>query len=481
MKILLTGANGYIGKRLLPVLVEKGHTVICVVRDPRRFSPPDHVKEHISVVQADLLKPETLQALPKDISAAYYLVHSMGGGRKFYDIEAAAAQNFVHYLEQTQAKQVIFLSGISSSKTYSQHLASRRNVEQVLKHGKVSVTILRAAIIIGSGSASFEIIRDLVEKLPVMITPRWLNSRCQPIAIRDVLFYLTNVLLHPLCLNKTLEIGGPDILTYKEMLLELARQRHLKRYIYTIPILTPRLSSYWLYFLTSTSFSIARSLVESLRYDAIVHRSDIHQIIPHKCLTYADAINLAFSKIEQKAVISSWKDALVSGNMPQEYMDYVQLPENGVLTDKQVMEIIDTPEKVLDNIWRIGGKRGWYKTDWLWRIRGFIDKMVGGVGLRRGRRSPNDLQAGDSLDFWRVLLADKQGGRLLLYAEMKLPGEAWLQFRIFNDKGKKYLEQLAVFRPKGITGRFYWYLMLPFHYIIFRGMIRNIINANAND
>ncbi|KAA9332747.1 SDR family oxidoreductase [Adhaeribacter soli] len=480
MKILLTGANGYIGKRLLPVLLEKGHEVICIVRDPRRFHLEESLQEQVQVIKADLLNETSLANLPTDIDAAYYLVHSMGSGTPdFYQAEARSAANFTAYLNQTNAKQVLYLSGISQGEKLSRHLASRANVEQVLRTGKVPVTVLRASIIIGSGSASFEIIRDLVEKLPLMITPKWLHSRCQPIAIRDVLFYLSEVLFCEPCLNRTLDIGGPDVLTYKEMLLKLARLRGLKRAIITLPILTPKLSSYWLYFLTSTTFSIARRLVESLKTDSVAENHEIQQLIPHQCLTYEEALKLAFSKIEQNSVISSWTDALVSGTINQHYMDFVQIPHNGVFTDRQVIEIHRPEAEVLENVWRIGGQRGWYQTNWLWRLRGLLDKLVGGVGLRRGRRDPVNLRAGDSVDFWRVLLADKENKRLLLYAEMKLPGEAWLQFRIIEEHDKKYLEQLAAFRPKGLTGRLYWYAVLPFHFLIFNAMARNIVHYGS--
>ncbi|WP_242927295.1 SDR family oxidoreductase [Pontibacter vulgaris] len=476
MKLLLTGANGYIGKRLLPLLVEQQHEVVCVVRDPRRFDVPETLKEKVQVIQGDLLRPETLLALPTDIEAAYYLVHSMGGsGNSFDKAEEDSATNFVNYLNTTIARQIIYLSGISNDKNLSKHLTSRRHVEDVLDNASAHLTVLRAAIIIGSGSASFEIIRDLVEKLPVMVTPKWLNSKCQPIAIRDVLTYLTAVLGREDCFEKRFEIGGPDILTYKQMLLKLAEVRHLKRFIFTLPVLTPRLSSYWLYFVTSTSYTIARSLVDSLRNDAVVKDSSIQQIIPHNCLNYEEAVKLAFSKIEQNAVVSSWKDALVSGTMALNYMDFVQIPEHGVLTDKQRLKFDRDPDEVMANIWSIGGNRGWYKTDFLWSIRGLLDKMVGGVGLRRGRRSPDHVFAGDTIDFWRVLLADKKSRRMLLYAEMKLPGEAWLQFKICEEPDGNYLEQLAAFRPDGLLGRLYWYMLLPFHFIIFGGMARNII------
>ncbi|GAB3848460.1 SDR family oxidoreductase [Hymenobacter terrigena] len=488
MKILLTGATGYIGQRLLPLLAEAGHDIICLVRDPRRFSLPETLPEarhpQVSVVQGDLLRPETLAAVPTDIDAAYYLVHSMSGGNEdFFQQEQRSARHFTDYLNTTTARQVIYLSGIANDHDLSVHLRSRRAVENVLGEATTArLTVLRASIIIGSGSASFEIIRDLVEKLPVMVTPRWLNSRCQPIGIRDIMFYLTSVLDNPACFGRAFDVGGPDVLTYREMLLGLAAERGYKRWIVTVPVLTPRLSSWWLYLVTSTTFSLAQSLVESLRNDTICDpKNSIAAVVPHECMSYRAALALAFQRIEQNEVVSSWSDALSSGVMRQNYMDAIQIPKNGMFFDRQLMPFTRPVAEVLDNIWRIGGERGWYKTDWLWRIRGLMDKAVGGVGLRRGRRSPSRLRAGDPLDFWRVLVADKPGRRLLLYAEMKLPGEAWLQFRILNQPdGSHAVEQLAAYRPRGLAGRLYWYAVLPFHGIIFKGMVKNLVEYREN-
>jgi uncharacterized protein YbjT (DUF2867 family) len=483
MKILLTGATGYIGQRLLPLLAAAGHDVVCLVRDARRFALPDTLSEElrprVSVAQGDLLKPDSLADLPLDIEAAYYLVHSMSGnGKNFFQLEQQSAHNFTKYLDRTAARQIIYLSGIANDEGLSVHLRSRSAVESVLeKAEKAQLTVLRASIIIGSGSASFEIIRDIVEKLPVMVTPRWLNSRCQPLGIRDVVFYLQAVLDNEACLGQSFDLGGPDILTYKEMLLGLAAERGYKRWIVTVPVLTPRLSSWWLYLVTSTSFSLAQSLVESLKNDTVADPArSIAHVIPHECMTYREALALAFQRIEQNEVVSSWSDAMSSGTLRQNYMDAIQIPKNGMFFDRQLKPFTRPVAEVLDNIWRIGGDRGWYKTDWLWRIRGLMDKLVGGVGLRRGRRSPSRLRAGDPLDFWRVLVADRAAKRLLLYAEMKLPGEAWLQFRIVdNPDGTHAVEQLAAYRPQGLLGRLYWYSVLPFHGIIFKGMVKNLV------
>ncbi|UOR03679.1 SDR family oxidoreductase [Hymenobacter aerilatus] len=479
MKILLTGATGYIGQRLLPLLVDAGHEVVCLVRDPRRFVLPESLKDQVEVAAGDLLQPDSLTELPLDIDAAYYLVHSMSGhDANFFRAEQQSAQHFVGYLNRTTARQVIYLSGIANDRALSTHLRSRRAVEKALKRAcTAQLTVLRASIIIGSGSASFEIIRDLVEKLPVMITPRWLQSRCQPLGVRDVIFYLTAVLDNPACLGRSFDVGGPDVLTYRDMLLGLARVRGYRRLVFTVPVLTPRLSSWWLYLVTSTTFSLAQSLVESLRNDTVVDpKRSIADAVPHTCMNYEESLRLAFQRIEQNEVVSSWSDALSSGVMERHFMDHIQLPQYGVLRDCQELRFRRDPEEVRQNVWRIGGDRGWYKVDWLWRLRGLLDKLVGGVGLRRGRRSPTNLRAGDPLDFWRVLVADRRARRLLLYAEMKLPGEAWLQFRILpHDDGTHTLEQLAVFRPRGLAGRLYWYALVPFHFIIFKGMIENIV------
>jgi uncharacterized protein YbjT (DUF2867 family) len=389
-------------------------------------------------------------------------------------MEAIAAANFVSLINATTARQIIYLSGIVNDADLSAHLLSRKNVEDILMRANAQLTVLRAAIIIGSGSASFEIIRDLVEKLPVMVAPKWLKTRCQPIGIRNVIEYLQGVLLKQESFHQTFDIGGTEILTYKQMLYGFAKMRGLKRLIITIPVLTPKLSSLWLVFVTSTTYSLARSLVNSMRNEVICNDTRIQQIVPTKILSYEESLQLAFDKISQKSVISSWKDAISLSTMDKNFLNNVQVPEHGVFTDKRQIEFVRNREEVIENIWRIGGNRGWYFGNWMWRIRGVMDKMVGGVGLRRGRRSETDLKAGDALDFWRVLLADKPNGRLLLYAEMKLPGEAWLEFRVKESEGKKILFQTATYRPLGLWGRLYWYSVLPFHGLIFPKMAENI-------
>ncbi len=481
MKILLTGSTGYIGRRLLPTLLANGHEVICLVRDQRRFDWEDFSKEEltrISVVEGDLAKASSLEAAPSDFDVAYYLVHSMSSSYEdFTRVESDSANNFVDLVNRSKAKQIIYLSGIVNDAGLSSHLRSRKNVEDILKTSKVPATVLRAAIIIGSGSASFEIIRDLVEKLPVMVAPRWLKTRCQPIGIRNVIDYLQGVILKPEAFNQSFDIGGADVLTYKEMLLGYAKVRKLKRLIITVPVLSPKLSSLWLYFVTSTSYSLAHTLVASMKNEVICHDTSIQKVVPIKILHYQEALELDFEKISQKNIISSWKDAISQDTMRINFLDNMMVPQHGVLTDKRVVEFDRNKSEVIENLWRIGGEQGWYFGNWMWRIRGVMDKMVGGVGLRRGRRSEIDLKSGDALDFWRVQVADKKTGRLLLYAEMKLPGEAWLEFRIKESNGKKFLTQTATFQPLGLWGRVYWYLVLPFHGLIFPKMAKGIVSA----
>jgi hypothetical protein len=374
-------------------------------------------------------------------------------------------------MKTTNVKQVVSLSGIVNEEHLSEHLKSRKNVEDVLYKGDFNLTVIRAGIIVGSGSASFEIIRDLCEKLPIMITPKWVNTKCQPIGIRDVLKFLKGVLGKEETYNQSFDVGGPNVLSYKEMMKGYAKVRKLNLTIINVPVMTPKLSSYWLYFVTSTSYKLASNLVDSMRINVIAkdHRlQDMLGIQPH---TYEETIEMAFAKIEQNQVISSWKDSKVSSRYSQKDLNkYIKVPKYGCLHDHQSMKADDS-EKALEKIWAIGGKNGWYYANTLWKIRGYIDKFVGGVGLRRGRTNPDKINPGDSLDFWRVLMADKEEKRLLLFAEMRVPGEAWLEFRIDENN---VVHQNATFRPKGLRGRLYWYSMLPFHYFIFNGMLTQI-------
>ena len=471
MKILVTGATGYIGKRLIPLLLNDGHTIVCPVRDKKRAENYYKEQKNIALFEADFLNIKSLENIPKDIDAAYYLIHSMSNSAKeFHVLEEKCAFNFKRFAESTSIKQVIYLSGITNDTKLSKHLLSRKNVENTLASKKYALTTFKAGIIVGSGSSSFEIIRDLVEKLPAMIAPKWLNTKTQPLAIRDVLSFLHKALAKKELYNTSYDIFGPEILTYKEMLLQFAAVRKLKRSILTVPVMTAKLSSYWLYFVTSTSYKLASSLVNSMGVEVIGKKSNINQILDINPMSYKEAVQLAFNKIEQNSIISSWKDSYVSSGKLKNYVgEFINVPKYGCFRDFKKRTVKDK-ERALNKIWAIGGETGWYYGTFLWKIRGFLDQLFGGAGLRRGRRHPTELNAGDALDFWRVIYADKEKGKLLLYAEMILPGEAWLEFKI--EKG--ILHQTATFRPRGLAGRLYWYAVMPFHWFVFNGMINNI-------
>ena len=475
MKILLTGATGYIGKRMLIQLLKEGHHVVCIVRDAYRLQANKFDNEHgkLEIITGDFLQPATLDKIPFDIEAAYYFLHSMAdAGEDFEEAEKTTALHFKKAIEQTGARQVIYLTGIVNDQHLSKHLQSRKAVEDILKSDRYALTALRAGIIVGSGSASFEIIRDLVEKLPIMVAPKWVNTKCQPIAIRNVIEFLMGVLNKDFTFNKHYDIAGEEVFTYKEMLLGYAAARKLRRRIITIPVLTPRLSSYWLYFITSTSYTLAKNLVNSMRVPVLAEPNNLAQQLGIKLLTYRQAIQLAFDKIAQNDVMSSWYDSFSDSFHQRNIWQYIEVPDKAVFTDKK-QRPIKNEAQTLDRIFGIGGSTGWYSAQLLWRIRGLLDKLFGGVGLRRGRRNKDKLEAGDTVDFWRVLLASRDEKRLLLFAEMKLPGEAWLEFRIKNNT----LFQTATFRPRGLAGRAYWYAVCPFHFFVFNSMINKLVGA----
>ncbi len=471
MKILVTGATGYIGKRLIPLLLNDGHTIVCTVRDKDRA--PKNFKNHknITVVEVDFLNPVSLKNIPKDIDIAYYLIHSMSNSStEFHILEEKCAENFKNHIENTSTKQVIYLSGITNDTKLSKHLLSRKNVETKLQSTKYAITTFKAGIIVGSGSSSFEIIRDLVEKLPAMVAPKWLNTKTQPIAIRDVLTFLQRAIDNKDLFDKSYDIFGPEILTYKQMLLEFASIRGLKRRIITIPIMTPKLSSYWLYFVTSTSYKLAASLVNSMGIEIIGKPSNINKLLNIKPISYNQAVKNAFVKIEQNSIVSSWKDSFISSELNSDLHEHINVPTYGCFTDIKQRTVTDL-DFTLTKIWSIGGENGWYYGTFLWKLRGYFDKFFGGIGLRRGRTHPTELNNGDSLDFWRVIYVNKEAKKLLLYAEMKLPGEAWLEFKIEDN----ILYQTATFRPQGIAGRLYWYAVTPFHWFVFNGMISKLV------
>jgi uncharacterized protein YbjT (DUF2867 family) len=474
MKILLTGSTGYIGKRLLQQLLEQGHEVICLVRNLERLMSAEQSLIGFTGVEIDLLNPVPESAVSLDFDVAFFLIHSMSTSiKEFMNEEAQSAGNFADFIRRSNCKQVIYLSGISNSEKLSRHLQSRKNVEEILRNSGKHLTVIRAGIIVGSGSASFEIIRDLMEKLPVIVAPTWVNTLCQPVAVGNVIKYLTGCMLNPVTFDQTFDIGGSEILPYREMLLQYAEVRGLRRRIYVVPFISPRISSYWLYFVTSTSYYLAVNLVNSMKVEVVCKDTRLKDILGITPLTYKEACTRALERINLDTVQSSWTDA-VSMKKPGQLFQYLDVPLYGILRDRRRLKINGDPQAVLNKVFSIGGDTGWYYASWIWKIRGMIDKFVGGVGLRRGRRNASELNPGDSLDFWRVLIADKDNMRLLLFAEMKVPGEAWLEFRILKKNDGYYLYQTATFMPYGLSGRLYWFLMLPFHLFMFRGMIREI-------
>jgi uncharacterized protein YbjT (DUF2867 family) len=434
MQVLVTGANGYIGMRLIRSLLDAGHEITAVVRDRRRFPVSDFATDEtrLRVIEADFLDAATLDGLPHGMDAAYYLIHSMGSGGDFARREEQCANgNFATAAKDHGWKRLIYLGGLAADEgPLSEHLSSRRRVEQILHDSGVPLTALRASIIVGSGSASFEIIRDLAEKLPLLITPRWVHTRCQPIAIRNVLDYLTEILRHPETAGESYDIGGPEVMSYLDLIKGYCEVRGLRRFFLPTRLLSPRLSSGWLCLLTSTSFPLARSLVDSLTHETVCHDSKIRAIIPLELLSYHEAVGRALARIAQNHVPSSWIDSLAAGTLPPHLFGAIKVPEHGVLRDSRMAPLAATA--------RAGHRAGLVDR----RQRRLAVHELGVAAARhrgqdRGRhrhpprrRHPSELRAGDALDFWRVLLADRATGRLILYAEMRLPGEAWLEFSI---------------------------------------------------
>lgn len=474
-KIFVTGATGFVGKRLILSLLAEGHQVyaLCRVKGTRVFAEE---KPNLFHVWGDLRNEETYKSIPIDIDAAYYLVHSMSGiVASLQNTEEEVAKAFVQGMKNTQVKQLIYLGGIiNQDHELSPHLGSRLHVEEILSQSGIHTTILRASLIIGSGSASFEIIRDLCEKLPFMIVPKWVNSLCQPIAIRDVLFYLTKVLLNESCYNKVFDIGGPEVLTFKELMLRYSRIRGLKTRMIEVPFLSPRLSGYWLFFISSVRFSICYYLVESMKNSTVVQLGNIQSLLPHTCLTYEQSLQEAMEEVSNDRILSTWMDSWETVELNPDVEEFLLRTEQSCFKDIQQIPIKGSEETVINRIWKIGGKNGYYTFDWAWYLRGLADKMVGGIGLNRGRRDPNDIYVGDSIDFWRVLVADKKKGHLVLLSNMKVPGKAWLSFELVPHEGSPYLVQTAFFQPSGVLGKLYWYLLYPIHWFLFRRMAKAI-------
>jgi uncharacterized protein YbjT (DUF2867 family) len=471
--VLVTGATGYIGGRLVPRLLEAGHTVRCMVRDRTRIERRSW-ESRVQVAVGDVLEPATLPAALEGVQVAYYLIHSMGAGSSFHERDLTAARNFARAAGAAGVRRIIYLGGLAdASAELSEHLRSRQQTGDVLREGGVPVTEFRAGVIVGSGSVSFEMIRYLSERLPVMICPRWVYTRTQPIGIRDVLDYLTAALSVEASAGRVIEIGGAEVLTYGEMMTGYAEVRGLRRLLVPVPVLTPRLSSYWVNLVTPIPASIARPLVEGLRNENVVRDPSAGELFPDiRPADYRTSVSRALARLEAADVESAWSDALSTsqGDLPP----VVLATHEGMIVERR-QRVVDAPTgRVFATFMGIGGERGWFYWDWAWRLRGFADRVFGGVGLRRGRRDPDDLRVGDALDFWRVEAVEPER-MMRLRAEMRVPGKAWLQFESGGRAdGGTLLVQTAFFAPKGLAGWLYWYALYPFHAFIFSGLIDRV-------
>lgn len=462
-RVAIAGASGYIGGRLVPRLLELGYLVRCLVRSPGKLEGRPWSRDpRVEIRPADWRNLEGCQA-------AYYLVHSMmSAGGEYARRDRELALEFARAARVSGVERIIYLGGLGETgAALSEHLASRREVEQALASAGVPVTVLRAAMIIGSGSASFEILRYLVERLPVMITPRWVSTPCQPIGVRNVLGYLTGVLELPETAGQVYDIGGPEVMCYRDIMRVMAEELDLKRrWVIAVPVLTPRLSSYWIHLVTPLTHEIARPLAEGLKNPVVCREDRIRELIPQPLLSIREAIQAALRKVAGRDVETNWS---MAGPMPGD-PDWAG---GKVFRDERSIEIAAPAWAAYRAVCRVGGGHGWYAADWLWRVRGWMDQLAGGPGLRRGRRDPNEVTYGEALDFWRVTGIERD--RLLsLRAEMRLPGEALLEFRIEESEGGCLLRQSALFKPRGLLGLLYWYAVLPLHNLVFSGMLRGI-------
>lgn len=471
--ILVTGATGYVGGRLVPRLLEAGYQVRCLVRDPARLQGRPWFDD-VDVVRGDVLNPETLSPALQGVEAAYYMIHSMKSSADFHRRDLNAARNFGNAAKNTGVRRLIYLGGLVDPNTaLSEHLSSRQQTGQVLREAGIPVTEFRAAAIIGSGSLSFEMVRYLTERLPVMICPRWVYTRTQPIAIRDVLSYLVTALEVPESAGQIIEIGGADVLTYGEMMLGYARERGLRRHLVPVPVLTPRLSSYWVHWVTPIPAEIAKPLIQGLRNELIVREDTAQRLFPKiRPMAYRTAVQRTLANLDASQVETIWSDALASSQ--GDITPVTLTTQDGMIIEQRQQLVNAPPAAVYRAYTGLGGRRGWPYFDWAWRIRGIMDRLVGGVGLRRGRRDPDELRVGDALDFWRVEAVEPD--RLLrLRAEMKVPGRAWLQFESKPQADDRtILQQTALFAPKGLSGLLYWYALYPLHSLIFSGMVQQL-------
>jgi len=473
MRLLITGATGYVGGRLVPRLLDVGQDVRCLVRDRTRLDGRPWIHA-VEIVEGDVLKPDSLTAAMSGIDVAYYLIHSMGNANDFHARDLMAARNFGTAAQAAGVTRIVYLGGLGDPDTnLSQHLRSRQETGRALGEAGVPVTEFRAAIIVGSGSVSFEMIRYLTERLPVMVCPRWVFTKVQPIAIRNVLEYLVSVLQTPASTGQIIELGGEDVLTYGDMMREYARERKLRRWLISVPVLTPKLSAYWVHWITPVSAGITRPLIEGLRNQVIVRDNKAQTLFPDiKPLSYRAAVRRTLDRLVHGNIETAWSDALSTSH--GHTTPVVLTTDQGMILERRQRVVDASAEDVFQVFSGLGGQRGWFYANWTWQIRGAIDRLVGGVGLRRGRRDPDAVRVGDALDFWSVEAVIPN--RLMrLRAEMKVPGLAWLQFEAqAMDDNRTHLFQTAYFAPKGLLGLLYWYLFYPAHLFIFPGMIREI-------
>ncbi len=477
-KCLVTGATGYIGGRLAPQLLQKGYDVRVLTRDADRLQGRLWIDE-VEVIEGDVLKPETLTAALKDIDIAYYLIHSMSGNStsNFHKRDMQAAENFGKAAKENNVERIIYLGGLGNPEDkLSEHLSSRQQTGKILRESGVAVTEFRAAIVVGSGSKSFEMIRYLSERLPVMICPKWVYSKVQPIAIRDALQYLVSAIEKPETKNEIIEIGGSSIITYADMMRIYAEINGLRRFLIPVPVLTPALSSHWVHWMTPIPASLARPLIEGLKNDVIVKDDKAKELFPEiEPISYRRAVQLAITRIDTEGVETTWNDSLISSKGDERPV--VLETKQGLIIERRIRNVNAPRHKVFNTFTSLGGDKGWFTYEWAWKLRGILDRLVGGVGFRRGRRHPQKLRIGDALDFWRVE-AVKPEQLLRLRAEMKVPGQAWLEFQTISqdNSNQTKLVQTAYFAPKGLFGLLYWYGLYPFHSLIFSSLIDKIAN-----
>jgi uncharacterized protein YbjT (DUF2867 family) len=473
MNALVTGATGYIGGRLVPRLLARGHAVRCLARDPARLEGRTW-RADVDVVRGDVLDAASLRGALEGVDVAYYLVHSMGSGLDFHARDLAAARAFGQAARDAGVQRLIYLGGLGDASTeLSEHLRSRHDTGDALRESGVPVTEFRAAVIVGSGSLSFEMIRYLTERLPVMICPSWVFTRIQPISVRNVLDYLVAALDVPASIGRVIEIGGGDVITYGGMMTGYARVRGLRRWLVSVPVLTPRLSSYWVHLVTPIPASIARPLIEGLRNEVIVRDPSARTLFPDIApMNYAESVAAALARLNAQSIETAWSDALAT---TQGDVEPVMLTTHeGMVIEQRQLRVNAPTEAVYRAFTSLGGETGWLALNWAWKLRGAMDRVVGGVGMRRGRRHPSDVRVGDALDFWRVE-AVEPGVLLRLRAEMKVPGRAWLQFQAHPQAdGHTLLTQTAFFAPKGLSGWIYWYALYPIHGLVFGGMIARL-------